>query len=135
MDDCVAQYLRLYSCFFQTTVRRLRRPRRRRRHRHPHRHHTPHTRMFVVIVVVGAVIFRRHLKTSSKPQRRKSRRLTVVQNSQESGRKYRATLSSASSFARAAHLFACFALLTPLARSAPLICSLAHSPTPQLVGK
>ena len=50
--------------------------------------------------------------------------LIVVQNSQESRRKYWATCS-----------FACSALLTLFAPSAALFCSLVHSLTLKLVGK
>ena len=39
------------------------------------------------------------------------------------------------SFARNGHSFACSALLASLARSAALICSLAHSLVPELMGK
>ena len=54
---------------------------------------------------------------------------TVDQKSQEQGRKYWATRSSIRLFTNTTHSFACFALLTLLARSAVLNCSLAHSLT------
>ena len=54
-------------------------------------------------------------------------RCTEIQNLLKSGRKYWAIRSSARSFARTAHSFACSALLASLARSAALIRSLARS--------
>ena len=63
-------------------------------------------------------------KTSTNPA---GNRRTVGQNSQESGRKYRATRLSLRWFARTAHLFGGSALLASLARSATLTRSLAHS--------
>ena len=60
---------------------------------------------------------------------RHARECTMAQNNQESSRKYWATRSSVRSFTRTAHSFACSALLASLARSAVLICSLAHSLT------
>ena len=54
---------------------------------------------------------------------------TVIQNFLKSVRSYWATRSSARSFARTAHSFACSALLASLARSTALIPSLARSLT------
>ena len=59
---------------------------------------------------------------------------TVVQNNQESRRKYRAIRWSVCWFAHTtctAHLFGCSALLASIARSAALIHSLARSLTPK----
>ena len=61
-------------------------------------------------------------------------RHNVVQNSQKWCRFY-AACSSVRLFDRTAHSFACSTLLTSLARSDALICSLAHSITPKLMGK
>ena len=55
------------------------------------------------------------------------RQPTVVQSSQQSGRRYWATHLSARLFARTAHAFACSALLASLACSAALVCSLPSS--------
>ena len=57
---------------------------------------------------------------------------SVVQNNQKSKCKYWGTHLSVCSFAHTAHLFTCSALLTSL-RS--LVCFLAPSLTPKLVGK
>ena len=57
---------------------------------------------------------------------------SVVQNNQKSKCKYWGTRLSVCSFAHTAHLFTCSALLTSL-RS--LVCFLAPSLTPKLVGK
>ena len=62
-------------------------------------------------------------------------RRTMVQNSHESKRKYLATHSSDRSFINITHSFACSALLASLSLSTALICSLARSLTPELVGK
>ena len=59
----------------------------------------------------------------------------MVRNSQEPRCNYWATRSSVYLFARTTYLFTCFALLALLARSPALICSLACSITPKLVGK
>ena len=61
--------------------------------------------------------------------RKKDTKNKVVQNSQELGREYVATHSSARSFVRTMHSFACSALLASLARSAALIRLRSRSPT------
>ena len=145
-DERVAQYLRLDSWFFQTTVHRMktRTWMKSLTNRFGWRFHaqsraqgTEHEKKWREKGAQGC----------RKKARKREKRVivknsltprTVVWKNQESRRKYWATRSSVRSFARTAHSLACSGLLASLAPSAALTHSLARSLTsltPSLVGK
>ena len=75
-----------------------------------------------------------NLPESTNARNAKQKTLVLNDENRSRTKRYWAIRSSARSFARTAHSFACSALLASLARSAALIRSLAHSLAPELMG-
>ena len=135
-DERVTQYLRLYSCLFQTTVDSFHHPQRQHLHSRPSssflppsQHHHPH------LPYPGynpdELVIKVRIEAHPDPD------FIEVELPRGPGRKYWATRSSVRSFARTAHSFAGSGLLASLAPSAVLTRSLAPltSLTPSLVGQ